>query len=129
MLFWLFVILGVVGVVISIKYEFEIGLSTIGAIIGFICSIAVVISLICIAVDYTTVDATIEKYNVRYETLCYKMESENIRDEFGLLNKEIIDDIQGWNEDIVFKQKIQDNFWVGIYYPNIYNQFKAIPLK
>ena len=59
----------------------------------------------------------------------YKAETESYYDEFGLLNKDVIDEIQKWNEDLVFNQEMQDNFWLGIYIPNIYDEFQTIDYK
>ena len=54
------------------------------------------------------------------------MESGACRDEFGLLNKEVIDEIQSWNESIIYNQKMQNDFWVGVFCPNVYDQFETI---
>ena len=59
----------------------------------------------------------------------YKAETESYYDEFGLLNKDVIDEIQKWNEDLIFNQEMQDNFWLGIYIPNIYDEFETIDYK
>ena len=56
----------------------------------------------------------------------YKIESNSCRDEFGLLSKELIDEVQEWNQDVRYYQKIQRNFWVGIFYPNVYDEFETI---
>ncbi len=147
MLFWLFVILLVVGITMcvltncSLNYEvsekypvldwlyYNTDINIISSIVSLIAAACVVLSLICIVCEYTTVDSKVASNKVKYESLCYKLESDSVRDDFGLLNKEIVDEIQEWNEDLVYNKEMQDNFWVGIYYPNIYNQFKTIPLK
>jgi anaerobic ribonucleoside-triphosphate reductase len=48
------------------------------------------------------------------------------RDEFGFLGKEIIDEVQNWNEDIRYYKAAQDDFWVGIFHPNVYDEFETI---
>ena len=40
--------------------------------------------------------------------------------------QEIIDEIQEWNADVRFYQRIQDDFWLGIYFPNVYDEFTTI---
>ena len=37
-------------------------------------------------------------------------------------------DIQDWNEDLAKYREIQDDFWIGIYIPNVYDQFEFIEL-
>ena len=42
--------------------------------------------------------------------------------------KELMDEIHEWNGNLAYCKKIQRNFWVGIYYPNVYDNFEFIPL-
>ena len=42
--------------------------------------------------------------------------------------KELMDEIREWNGDLAYRKAIQRNFWVGIYYPNIYDNLEFIPL-
>ena len=122
MLFWSFIILFVVGIILYKVFEFEILGELVAAISGF----AVFISLFLIIGQYTTMDSCLEKTREQYKAITYKIESDSCRDEFGLLNKEVIDEIQEWNKDVRFYQNIQDNFWLGIYYPNVFDEFGTI---
>lgn len=139
MLFWLFVIVGLIGVGLGVvgsmnwnseKHHFlwyhDDTIQGTGWVIMAVALVAIVISLLCICGNFIGIDADIAKYNEKYEALTYKMESGACRDEFGLLSKEVIDEIQYWNTDVVYRQNIQDDFWLGVYYPNVYNQFKTI---
>ena len=122
MLFWLFIILFVVGIILYKVFEFELLGELVTAISGF----AVLISLFLIIGEYTTMDSYLEKNREQYKAITYKIESDACRDEFGLINKEVIDEIQEWNKDIIFYQNMQDNFWLGIYYPNVFDEFETI---
>ena len=125
MLFWLFIILFVVGIILYKVFEFEF-LGDFGYVINIISGLAVIISLFIIIGEYTTMDSYLEKTREQYKAITYKIESNACRDEFGLLNKEVIDEIQEWNKDVRFYQNIQDNFCLGFYYTNVFDEFETI---
>lgn len=122
MLFWSFIILLVVGIILNSVFKLEF----LGELVTILSGFAVIISLFLIIGEYTTIDSYLEKSREQYKAITYKIESDACRDEFGLLNKEVIDEIQEWNKDTRFHQNIQDNFWVGIYYPNVFDEFETI---
>lgn len=62
----------------------------------------------------------------KYKALSYKVESGACRDEFGLLSKEIIDEVQEWNTELIYNKQMHDSFWVGICYPDIYDGLETI---
>lgn len=91
-----------------------------------ISGIIMVIMIVVFACTYIDVNAQVERNKERYNAITYKVESGACRDEFGLLNKEVIDEIQDWNEDVTYYKNFQKNFWVGIFVPNVYDQFETI---
>ena len=128
MLFWLVIIIMVVGIILAtIGYhaccDVIEGTGVITSVISFIVA---VIMLICIVGNHCGVDANVASNQELYRALTYKLESGACRDEFGLLNKSVIDEMQDWNTDVVKYQSLQDDFWLGIFYPNIYDQFEII---
>lgn len=131
MLFWMFVIglfIGI-GLLIVGDYNCNDSILYLGASFIVISIIGLTFSLIIMLANHVDTDAKVAEYQERHKALVYKLETEAARDELGLLNKEIIDEIQKWNEDIVYHQKVQDSFWIGIYYPNVFDQFEIIELK
>ena len=125
MLFWLFVILFAIGMILYKVFEFKF-LGDFGLLISVLSGLAVIISLFVIIGEYTTIDSYLEKDREQYKAITYKIESDACRDEFGLLNKEVIDEIQEWNKNVRFYQNIQNSFWLGIYYPNVFDEFETI---
>ena len=125
MLFWLFIILLIIGIILHNVFEFEF-LGIFGDIIVVLSGLAVIISLFIIVAEYTTINPYLEKNREHYKAIIYKIESDACHDEFGLLNKEVLDEIQDWNSDLRFYQSIQRDFWVGIYFPNVYDEFEII---
>ncbi len=151
MLFWLtvgFIVLGIMFVAISrvswykiykkdglnpklakfakFMYNNDDVFSSFGGLVSIIFSVVAAIMLLIIGCSYLDANAKVELYNERYEALEYKVTSGACRDEFGLLSKSVIDEVQDWNEDLIYYQTIQDDLWLGIFYPNIFDQFKTI---
>ena len=99
-------------------------------IIATIAGIVATIMLICIIGAHVNLDAKVAKYEEQYNALVYKVESPNCRDEFGFVNKEIIDEIEDWNTMVVNWCHSRKNLWVGIFYPNhAYEQFEVIDYR
>ena len=98
----------------------------IGDIITFISGFIMIIMIIILCFMYIGIDARVEQSKETFDAITYKVESGACRDEFGLLNKEVIDEIQDWNEDITYYKNLQKDFWVGIFVPNVYDQFETI---
>lgn len=82
--------------------------------------------LIAIIDTHCTSDAKVELWREQYKAITYKLESSACSDEFGLLSKEIIDEIQDWNQDVVYYKRIEKDFLVGIFYPNVFDEFETI---
>ena len=139
MIFWLSVIIFTVGVVIliangigrALSYEYEYSsvsefILIFGVAVTFIGAVYLLIAGLLLAISQTTVTATKQSNTEKYKALTYKLESDACRDQFGLLNKEIIDEVQIWNVKLTYYKSMNDNFWVGIYYPDVYGDLGTI---
>lgn len=151
MLFWLFVIIFIIGILIillgvyaennpkfsdafykesrTIKtylYHYSDSIKFAGKSVVMLTTIAIVVMLFIICGKHADIKAQVEADKETYIGINYKVTSEAYRDEFGLLSKEVVDEAQSWNEYIKLNQTLQDNFWVGIFYPNVYDQFETI---
>ena len=133
MLFWLFVIVMVVGVLLVIldahflyknDLTFDIGMTM--SLVGFL---AVLTSSLIILLSHIGLDAKVERSNARYESLVYQYENNIYENDNDIGKKELMDDIQEWNEDVSYYKELQYDFWLGIYCPNIYDQFEKVELK
>lgn len=131
MIFWIFVIAIVIGIILfalsencSFFYSWDL------FAIADICISIIVIAIMGVIIVATHVTANGEKLanEQRYDSLIYKVETESIRDEFGIVNKEYIDEVQAWNEDVIKYKEWQRDFWIGIFIPNIYDDFETIDL-
>lgn len=140
MLFWLFIILTVVGIVLCVlgnkgwEYNSFMGkhdeafaiTGTVLSGVGIVISIIMIIIIICL---HCGSSAYVAQDQAKYDSLIFKLENTDCRDELGLLNKEIIDEVQTWNETLAYHKTIQRDFWLGIFYPNVYDEFELIDLN
>ena len=100
-----------------------------GVSLVVVFGICAIISIIVISVNCIGSEGVRLAYEQRYESLIYKAKSEAIRDEFGIINKDYIDEIQAWNENVVKLKNWEKDFWIGIFVPNIYGEFETIDLS
>ena len=74
------------------------------------------------------VHAEIEKNKAIYESLVYQYENNFYDNDNDVGKKELIREIQDWNSDLAYYQNVQRDFWIGVFVPNIYDQFEFIEL-
>lgn len=132
MIFWIFVILTIVGIIATVVgNKKDLGATlTIGMITLVVSGFIVVVMATVIVVAQISADGQRKSYEQRYNALIYKAQAESIRDEFGIVNKEYIDEVQAWNEDLAKYQDYSHNFWIGIFYPkHQYEGFELIDLE
>jgi hypothetical protein len=136
MLFWLFVIALVVGASCAVlgswmydntKYDTD-WLKIIGLIIVGVTVVAISISGFVMIDSYGDAEAMVAQNHKRYESLVYQLENNLYDNDNDLGKKELYNEIREWNEDLAYYQNIQDSFWLGIYYPNVFDQFEFIEL-
>lgn len=132
MLFWCFVLLAILGIGLTHVYNnTRVGewcLCT-GVATAVLCVLAIFISLIMYAGEHFGVEGTIAANQQRYESLVYQYENNIYDNDNDLGKKELMKEIQDWNEDLARAQANQDDFWIGVYYADIYGQFKFIELN
>lgn len=131
MLFWIFVAALVVGIVMMIVYyNTNVGNWCVNIGASLLCSgtALVFISGVILAVMYLGLDGEIAANNKRYESLVYQYENDLYDNDNDLGRKELMDQIQEWNENLARNKERQDDFWIGIYIPDIYDQFEFIEL-
>lgn len=129
MLFWIFV--GAFIIVLVLVYllrDTDISLE-ISAITATFLGAAIMISLCIMACNYIGIDAKVSSYQKRYEALTYQYENNFYDNDNDVGKKELVSEIQYWNSDLAYRKTIQRDFWVGIYYPNVYDQFEFIELN
>lgn len=128
MLFFIFIALFAISVLAIIYTDEMSGWHLLAAIAFVLTLIALLISTIELAATYIGADASVAKWETQYESLTYQLENNLYDNDNDIGKKELMDEIREWNEDLAYCKKIQRNFWVGIYYPNVYDNLEFIPL-
>lgn len=130
MLFWMTIIVMILGLIlfeILFEHDFEISCIVSGVISG-LAAFALLIEIVVLCVNYIGVDGYIQRVNTRHDMLVYQYENDIYDNDNDLGKRELIEDIQNWNEDLASRKENQDDAWIGIFVPDIYDQFEFIEL-
>ena len=101
----------------------------ISIVVSVLCAFAVAIMIIVAAVNNIGTAGLIALNEQRYESLVYQLENNLYDNDNDLGKKELYNQIQSWNEDLANGKQMQRDIWVGMFYPNIYDDFTYIELK
>lgn len=107
----------------------EAGIVLLGLVVTVTGVLAVLISLSVMIEENIEADAKVAEYKMRYESLVYQYENELYDNDNDVGKRELMADIEWWNSDLANRKAKQNNFWVGIYIPDIYDEFEFIELK
>lgn len=130
MLFWIILAIAVIGLFVASKTILSNDIVYyVSAFIGAFAGIAAIVMFIVIIIANVGNDGYIAKMNTRYDHLVYQYENELYENDNDVGKRELMADIQSWNEDLANHQVAQDDFWIGIFNPDIYDQFEFIELK
>ena len=91
--------------------------------ISFIAAFSMTMILI---VTNISIRGNVPAMRVQYESLVYQYENNLYENENDVGKKELMDQIQEWNEKIANGKTYQRDFWVGIFVPNVYDEFDFI---
>ena len=126
MLFWILLILLIVGV--AMLFTVSDDYIPMSASIFAIGLFGVIISVVFLCVNYIGLDGEVKRNQVRYDSLMYQYENCLYDNDNDVGKKELMSEIQSWNEDLAWGKTMQRNPWIGIYIPNVYDQFDFIEL-
>lgn len=103
-------------------FEHDAFFQNLGSVMMLINGIIVLIILLGLSCTYASAGANAEKLKEEYKAILYKANS----DDFGLSNKEVVDEIQEWNMTLVYYQEMRKNIWIRIFYPDVYGEMDTI---
>lgn len=95
------------------------------AVIGWIVFIIMAIAALC---NNIGANGNIAANKQLYNSLVYQLENNLYDNDNDIGKKELYNQITKWNTDLARGKEMQRNFWIGIFYPNIYDNFEFIEL-
>ena len=104
-----------------------IGTLSLGVIVVFVAVLVLEVCLICSAI-FPAPGLEVQ-FSQRYESLTYQLKNNLYDNDNEVGKKQLYDEIRQWNEDVAYGKKMQDNIWVGVFYPHIYDEFELIELE
>ena len=134
MLFIISIAILVAGVALKILYEIlpwerqRNWMDVAGSLGVWFGSIFVISSLIVFACSLIPAQATLDSLEQTRASLVYQLENNLYDNDNDFGKKELMSEIQSFNESLVFHKKMQRDFWVGIYYANIYDDIQLIEI-
>lgn len=134
MLFWLSIIILLAGIGIYIWYDnfchcYKEWVEYLYFTLNMIGAIATIVSVIVMLTCHIGVDANINANQQIYDSLIYQYENSIFDADDDIVGKkELYNQIQEWNKDLAWYKSAQKDFWIGIYLPNVFDQFEFIEL-
>ena len=130
MVFWLVVAALIISIIVimfrdKINDDYYI-IVDVSEVISIVLGVVMLFMTVAICIGNFGADAKAAKYKERYDSLVYQYENEIYCDDNVVYD--LLTDIREYNEDLTYYQEIQDDFWIGIFYPNIFDQFELIEL-
>ena len=132
MLFWIWIFLIVLAIVVWFlcslfdNYDEYAWTWILTLIVGTLGSL---IAIVCLANSHVGVSGYTAKMHTRHDMLVYQYENNVYDNDNDLGKRDLIEDIQSWNEDLSYYKQNQRDFWIGIFIPNVYDQFEFIELS
>lgn len=130
----IFLIIGILGLIAFdndwFKHEYaNYSVYIIGIIATTLAIVGIIASGIAFAINYLGINGYIDECNKRYETLVFQVENNLYKDDITEnATRELVKEVQEWNCDLANKKINQYDLWIGIYIPDIYDQFEFISL-
>lgn len=132
MLFVLIIIALIAGIALIIigddHYDWRGYLVVPGMLLTVIGGVALLFSLFLIPIEHLGADGYVAGKRAEYETIMYQLENDIYENDNDIGKRELMVDVQEWNKWLAKGQAMQNDFWMGIYYADIYDQFEFIEL-
>ena len=125
MLLWILIIACIIlGILATIMWQADHEGTAICMI--FVIMVTVISCSVCLIENYyQATPANIEQYKTTYNSIV-----EQVNQDFdGVAKQQVMARVAYWNADLTYRKNITKDFWVGNFYPDIYDQFELIEME
>ena len=137
MIFWIFLILLAISVFFLVLYYKKWDnypynkdwIEVVSMFVSVASALVVLIMSIFVIIANVGVEGKIASNEQRYESLVYQVENEVYENDNDLGKYDLYNQVREWNEDLAEGKAMQNDFWFGIFYPDIFDGFEFIELK
>ena len=99
------------------------------SVVGFIMCLIIIVMCIGIVCAHVGIEGQIRSNIEEYNSLVYQAENNLYENDNDYGKKELASEITEWNTSLAEHKALQRDFWVGIFYPNIYDELEYIPIE
>lgn len=101
----------------------------IGTILIFSGGLVLLIELFVLTITNVTIPSDVAMNEKRYESLTYQYENDLYDNDNDVGKKELMKEIQEWNEDLAWRKSSCNSIWIGWFVPDELAEFDYIELK
>ena len=113
----------------SYRNDVDEVLSWVGCTFVTLGLIATIVSLIGISIEHMGAEGYAAGLTEERKAIVYQLENNLYDNDNDIGKRELYTETTEWNTKIAKWTANQDNFWIGIYYADIYDQFETIELE
>lgn len=133
MLYFLFVAVCVTAFFFFLKWkERDYGWRSAAYYLSFVVFLLFLFAVVLCSCGMISVQLTakseVAEMEQTYRSLTTQLEEGFYTNENEVGRQAFCAQVQEWNEDLARNKSLQRDFWLGIFTPNIYDQFQYIPL-
>ena len=122
MIFWIILVVlvgGIVWYLIDNFSDIAIILMVVGGTFAFI-------AISFIGIFQIGANSELLSLKTQQAAIEYKIDSGLYKDDINALDIDVVTEVKEWNGELIRMQTLQDDFWVGIFIPNIYDELEII---
>lgn len=123
------IVIGIgVALYLTNRYKENI-VDTIGMVLVVLGGFVLFLELFVLTITNVAIPSDVARNEKRYESLTYQYENDLYDNDNDVGKKELMKEIQEWNEDLAWRKSACNSIWIGWFVPDELAEFDYIELK